>query len=178
MYVMTKQIDRKWVLLFIAAPGLFFVFYFFMVWGQAEPPAQRIILPEEYHLSGDIVEIGDYEIQAGLKEQTILTSEIYIGRNNRARAETGRIFLIIPLYSQNYILDLNDFIVYDSEGLKYIPLDIEQDFLANAIDLKHNIKSRTPVYYLAYKVRNNVEGYYLIMNEDDSEVAWYFARNN
>lgn len=169
---------RKWILMLFIGPGIFFIVYWFMTMGVQETPSHSVPLPKEYNISGDMVRVGDFKIQAGLRNRDIFTRELDIGKNNHAIAETGKVFFIVPVFAEDHlIINSSIFEAIDSKGVRYKSLDVDKKYLARAVHLKETeIPQGMSESYLVFKVNKNVEGYYLVMNMKEEKVVWYFKR--
>lgn len=170
-----NQPARKWIFMLFVGPGLFFLFYWLIAQGTSETPPEKVPLPEKYNLPGQVVQLDSYEIQAGLPEKNIFTRKLVVGNNNHVMAEAGKIFFIIPVISRNYYFQKEDFILLDARGVQYSPLDVNEQYLSRvAQDRSIEIPGGMPVNYLLFKVKENVKGYYLIMQKNTAEGVWYF----
>jgi len=172
-----QQSVRKWILMLFVGPAVYFLFYWLVVQGTPEVPSQKGSLPEKYNLPGQVINVDNYQIQAGLPDQNIFTRELVIGNNNLVMAEAGKIFFIIPLFSDNYQINTRDFTLLDARGVEYSPLDVDEQYLAPvAQGTGMEIPKGMSVNYLLFKVKEDIEGYYLVMRNNMTESVWYFKR--
>lgn len=176
--IQSKSVRRLIFMLFIG-PGIFFLFYWFIIQSTSEAPPQDINLPEQYYLPGETAQINAGEIKAGDSKTNTLANELLLGNNNRVLAEPGKAFFVIPIAGRNYDFQYDDFTLLDAHGYLSTSLKVEQEDLRRVVQKKNiNNTSKSPVHYLVFKVKRDVPGYYLIMNENaknnKKEIVWYF----
>jgi|GEM_PF-3385045 hypothetical protein len=163
---------RKWMLMLFIGPGLFLLFYLLVAQGNQESPSQRIPPPREYKLQGQMFSVDNGAIQAGLADRNLFIRELTIGNNNHAMAEAGKTFLVIPVFSDNYKVNRENFELIDVVGARFSPLEIEEEYIARAVRNEDNVTLQNTDLYLLFKVPKDIKEFYLVLTTD--EIAWLF----
>ncbi|MTI84931.1 MAG: hypothetical protein FH756_13790 [Firmicutes bacterium] len=166
---------RKWMVMLFIGPGLFFIFYWLLTQGNTDVPIPKTSLPKSYKLSGQMVAAQNGRIKAGLSGRTILIEDLVIGNNNRVMVEAGKVFLVIPVFTDSFTPGIKDFELIDARGIKYLPLEVKEEYIAQATRIsKDTVPKNMTVLYLLFKVKMDVEEYYLLLHDGTKDIAWYF----
>ncbi len=166
---------RKWMVMLFIGPGLFFIFYWLLTQGNTDVPTPKTPLPKSYKLSGQMVAAQNGRIKAGLSDRTILIEDLVIGNNNRVMVEAGKVFLIVPVFTDNFTPDIKDFELIDASGISYVPLEVKEEYITQATRIsKDEVPRNMASLYLLFKVEKDVEEYYLLLHDGTKDLAWYF----
>lgn len=169
---------KKWWVFLILGPGIFFIIYLLMFhsFDREEPDPTQ--LPTSYILSGEVVNTAGGQLKVGLAGENVLSKTMEL-KNNLVVAETGRLFMIVPVSAPDaeVLAAAHEWWAMDSNGLEYDRLAVDPDRVADMVDVG---KLKNPpgwvTTYLVFKVRDEAEGYYIVMEtvsgEGDSKV-WY-----
>lgn len=162
-----KKAKRKWLLIFIFAPGIFFIL--FWAAGRYYVPEMETVEPPDTY-----VELGERVERDGVwylvyRGETLFTDRIDLGKN-LAIAEPGRVFVGLGLGTDAEVF-AGEVEVIDSMGGAYKPLDVKSELVARNFGFEDNAD-----YLFMFKVNSNVEYYFFKLGNGEYQ-AWRFANN-
>ncbi|MCF8009979.1 MAG: hypothetical protein K9L17_04290 [Clostridiales bacterium] len=168
------QSARRWYLMIILGPGIFFIVYLLIVInGTSKPQNHNVPLPSNYNKAGDLIKENSFKIQAGIESRNIFTKEMDISTNNHVVAGKSEKFFIIPVFINQSKLK-GEINLLDSSGHSYNALNINKEYPAQIAGLEnYEIPNNMNVYYRTYKV-NKSSGYYFILKNKYGKNTWYF----
>lgn len=168
---------RTWSLTLILAPALFFVAYWFYIQQgevQKTPPPSNP-LPEAYVPAGTTVTLNGNSIKAGVAGKNFYSKTLNL-KHNRVMAESGKTFLIIPVFASQQIDDPS-WTLLDSSGDSFRPLPVNQRAASEALGTTtlDEPERTTSVRFLVFKVPENSSEFYLKLQIGDKTSAWRFS---
>lgn len=160
-----QNTKRKYLLMLIFAPGIFFILFWAATRFQA-PESATVEPPDTYVELGTRVERdgAGYLVYRGEK---LFSGQIDLG-NNLAMAEPGRVFVALGL-STNVNVPDGAVSVIDSKGVSYSPLRVERELVAR----NFGFAGAGDRLYI-FKVDSRAGEYYFVINIENP-AAWRFA---